>query len=421
MMKILPPAIEHVEIPEKFRPSQLVHADDCRLRVVFASSNQEPPHLPVHPSAERGKVFHALLEKAAKGSIPVSSGQPVLDELKRLLARADAALKANANTAHYSPLCDTMGYVQWHNAIRHVVAAGDRLLNTSARSGVHESGDVRPCSTRRVFKKDWPHHGRFAELAVDTSSIRLRGQLDLVEFMSRDQIVIHDYKTGQVRDNNGNVNPKIATQLRLYALALTAIRPSAEIRAMVSDGHEELSIATDPEELEQTSDWLHSLLESLPAGEVVSVAELASPGMACRYCQYRHVCAPYIKVAPLLWRQGSEHPLPNDAWGEVSKIEKLSEFLSIELRDNSGRRIKIHRISSRHGPLEEFTNSDELYFFGLGCSARCVTGGRFYGSRNFFELQAIDSVERAWSLAIFREGEGDRQSVLGSDGDKARR
>jgi RecB family exonuclease len=402
--------VETVTVPDVFSPSQLALARDCRLRAVFAALGPAVPRLPTHPAAERGTVFHHLLERAARGFIPHATDirAAIRRELDELLCTAAERLSRDPATAHFASLEETVPPVEWHNAVQEVIAVAERLASEAppeAKGGSRCSSSEAPTFDRLRGA------GRWSEVRIDAPSLRLSGRMDVVERRGANAVTVRDYKTGQIRERDGSVRPHIELQLRLYALAILAVEPSAWIDLHASDGIADHPILIDGAIIGETREWLAEILSELPAGAVVRSDEVAAPGHGCSFCSSRHVCPAYRKTAPALWRAGSDAgPPPFDSWGQATRVAEERGLIGLELLDAAGRRVKVHRLGRRHAAPGELRPGMVLWLFGLSAASKNVSQGRFFHPRNFFELPSDSSERRAWSLALF---EGHWTGALG--------
>jgi RecB family exonuclease len=380
-------------------PSQLALAADCPLRAVLSFSAGLHSRLPKHPAAERGALFHTLLELAAKGAIPRPNGEraAVETELSHLLDAAETRLSADPATAHFSRLDRTLPAVEWHNLTRDVVTAAEQLLT---QAPAYEPQRARGSG---LDFAELPGNGRFAEVRIDAPDLRLSGRMDVVETHTAGCVVVHDYKTGKIRERDGSILPRIALQLRLYALAIKSVRPDVEVNLSAVQ-RTALPIAADEAVLAETYDWLQHILQLLPARAALSARSLARPGPECAFCSFRHVCPGYLDEAPGIWLAGFEgRPMPFDTWGTLGHVEFNEKFNIVEMVDVAGRRVRITRLDTRHGDAMEFVHGRQIYLFGLATQQRNIVGGRYFQPRNFFELPADATQRRAWSLAVFND------------------
>jgi len=180
VMSELPSPIEEVTVPETFSPSQLAIARECRLRAVFASLGSSVPRLPTHPAAERGTVFHRLLERAARGSIPrePTPKEAVRQELHRLLKEAETRLTKDPATAHFAKLADSLPPLDWHNAVQGALFTAERLLEAAPLT---PRLDLPVSTTEPTSFDRLRGPGAWAEVRIEASSLRLGGRIDVVE------------------------------------------------------------------------------------------------------------------------------------------------------------------------------------------------------------------------------------------------
>jgi RecB family exonuclease len=382
-----------VTIPEYLSPSALVHAKACRLRALGSHFTHDLI-LPGGPAAERGILFHALLEDAARGRIggTQTASTDVERAIERLLIAAHSRLAADPATAAYADLPATLPALEWRNVRSRMIDTAVRLAKKAPRPAV----PARPGVTREL---DLRRLARASEVPIRVSTLRIGGRIDMLEWIGASQLMLRDYKTGNVLDSDGAVRPTVALQLRLYALAVSELLPGVEVRLAVSAGSER-QVSFTEQDATETRQWLNEVIESLPAGASVAPDSLASPGSACRTCPIRHACGPYLREAPQLWASGTAaFMLPLDVWGTVLSVELDDYGVSIVLRDVAGRLVRVTRLADRRR-FENLTGS--LWLFGLEAAVPVAVRGRYLHPRNFHELPGGPLERRAWALAVFR-------------------
>lgn len=400
-MSRLPEAVGRVTIPLYWSPSTLEDVRTCRLRAL-AGSVEWADRLPPGPAAQRGRAFHELLERAAKGRIPRrgSAAEDVSRELDALLEQLGTTLLAEPDSAHYAKLEDTVGKLQWLSLRKRIERQAAELLNRSPIARRAAVPGMRP--PHRVRIQEVREGESAAEVLIEAPTLRLRGRVDLVERPSHSRFVVRDYKTGRVHAADGAVREGVQLQLRLYALMVRELDPRAEVDLLVDTGVE-YRVPVNESSLRDLRAWWLAVLSSLPQGEVSAVT-LASPGPGCWHCPVRHVCPAYRTEAPNLWRtRRTDDPMPLDIWGQPSAIERRDEGYDVRLVDAAGRHAKIFRLSPRHAVLGEGSSSGRaLWFFGLEASGHHKTlDGDWVHPRNFHELPADASERRAWNLKVF--------------------
>lgn len=399
-MTPLPAPVKVVTVADTFSPSLLAIARRCALRAILAASDEEIPRLPTSPAAERGTVFHKLLERAANGSIQVA-GDPwksLEAELDALLHDARSRLSNRQDTRHFADLSRTLPQVEWHNTIQDVLSAANRLLVWGNRP----KGSANAPSQQKGDFRNLVGPGRWTEVRVESRALRISGRVDVFERDPSGRVVIYDYKTGRVLDEEGGLLEHITLQLRLYAVVVQDAEPRSELELVVSHGEREDRVVADEAALDEIREWLERLFADLPAGATIEAEPLARPGSDCRTCPYRHVCSAYQVTAPRYWKESPEDLVwPLDTWGSVLSVERRGDLFAVDLEDAAGRRVRVHRLDARHGELSKGTKGQRAWFFGLRSTRSLVSNGRRFHPLNMYELPSETTQPRAWSLAVF--------------------
>jgi RecB family exonuclease len=399
-MRELPSVLSTVVVPRVFSPSHLSLGIDCRLRLVLAAGGAKVNRLPTHPAAERGSVFHQLLERAGRGIIPRcgDSREAVEKELRRLLDDTATRLSSDTASAHFAHLENAFSTVAWHNARQRVLAIATRLLDETSPldSSLEQKTEQDPFQY-----EDLGPSGRWPEVRIQAPKLRLSGRMDVVEKHLSGRVAVRDYKSGRVHDREGRLQQSIELQLRLYALAILEHDAGADVELFVTRDSDE-QIQLDSASAEEAREWLVATLDGLPPGATLAAKELAVPGPHCASCPFRPACGAYLDAAPDLWLIGTPSvAMPLDVWGEVLFSQRhQDERLVLDLLDAAGRRVKILRLDDRHALLHHVEYGAKLWFFGLASSPGRLTKGRWLHPRNFYELPADQSQRRAWSLAV---------------------
>ena len=393
---VLPDPIRLVTIPKTFSVSQIVAVDDCFLKVLMAIQGDSIARLLPNPSAELGKVFHSLLEKAVKG---FSNGEDASLEgleivLDRLLNETRTKLEKDPQTASYADLPKTMTPLAWERKRR-------SLLDTAFDS-INSMQYVKKTSPRvrngGFGFEDAKGNGRWVEVPICVPALRLKGRMDVLE-RTGDEIKIIDLKSGRVENAEGEVKPKIVLQLLLYGILAQSLDPRARVSLVVNDGAVH-PVPFDPEIVKETEAWLHSTMSSLVTGAIISAEEHAKVGPDCRWCGIRHRCARYLREAPDLWIREIDWRPPLDTWGTVERqVTKSNKLFDLTLLDAGGRRIKIFRVRETH--LSEFKIGKTVWFFDLAASRPALGGNPWRHPLNFHEIGECDAIDRAWSLQVF--------------------
>jgi RecB family exonuclease len=327
-----------------------------------------------------------------------SSRDSVEAEFERLLSKARSKLETSPDTAHFAELKATMSEVDWHNKTKGILLAAERLLDRSPARSTRASGS----GPAPLDFEDLGDEGCFHEVNIRSGELRLAGRMDLVEISHPRRVVISDYKTGRVLNREGEVREHISLQLRLYALAVERLDPTAEVQLCVIEGTSNRQLQWDAETRAMTEAVLQSVLKVLPAGESYPAEELARPGPWCSSCSFRHVCPRYLASAPEVWSSGCEDgAYPLDTWGILRARQQSNTGVVLDLIDAAKRNVRIQRVDLRHGSLDDYVVGYPFHFFGLASIQQSLHQGKHFHPRNFFELPSDRTPFRAWSLTVF--------------------
>lgn len=398
----LPLPVDEVEIPSCFSVSTISREIECELKLVLTSTPHVPA-LPVHPNAEIGRLFHDLIERAIKGRID-RSGSPQSDakrEFNRLLAAAEERLKEKKNTRRYANLSGTMSPLRWRQRKTRAVKAAARWLERSSSQSSYAKKGHNHSVTRSSYGPSFHSlgdSGCWTEVSIYDEDLRLAGRMDLVE-KKGDRVVIRDFKTGRVKNGEGEILAHIRRQLQLYGLMVKRATPTSQVELIV-EGQREYVIRFDHETITQTEDWVRKLASGLAKGKNVAATELARPGVECTTCRHRHVCSAYLRSAPHKWGNKNSYRLPLDIGGTVKSVtEGYDSLIDIVLIDEAGRRVKIFALTREHAELVR-ENSD-LWFFNLNIYRRSHNSDHWRHPLNFYEVSVDEPSNTAWTLRIY--------------------
>ena len=155
-------------------------------------------------------------------------------------------------------------------------------------------------------------------------------------------------------------------------------------------------------EEDETEKWLSECLAQLPARVTADADSLASPGAACEFCVYRHVCPAYLRAAPEYWKVTAPVRMPLDTWGTVDKIDLVTNGqCNATLRDAAGRTVKVFGLLQSR--LSMAREGDGIWLFGLRTRDRRGSVDSWHHPLNFFEIAEDDPFAQAWSLQVFAD------------------
>ena len=394
----LPPPIDEVEIPTYFSPSNLSVSGGCLLNAVLGSCRNGVSPLIQHPKAELGTVLHRLLEMASKGAIERKDcvARDVEDALEFLLSETKERLSTDPLRCIYADLKKTMSKLEWTKKTRMLVDAATKRLESSSNRG----SDGNPEKDGGGEYKDLPEVGRWSEVKIAASRLRLRGRMDVVE-KNAGSVSIRDLKTGRIEDSTGKVYQQIEIQMQLYGLMVDETEKGRKRIRLFVDQADELEIPYDADVIASAEDRLSAILEKLPEGATKKTDELAVPDASCRYCSFRNRCSPYLKDAPRKWILGSEYVMATDVWGVVERLDLRPDSNALTIRDAADRTVKVFGV--RDDLLVDLDPGKNIWLFGLSTKRFGYDGGTYRHPLNFFENDPGNPWSRAWSLQVFHD------------------
>ena len=227
-------------------------------------------------------------------------------------------------------------------------------------------------SGERLALQNLPELGTWAEVVLESEILRLRGRVDIVE-KSNDRTTLRDLKTGRISETDGSLLPAILLQMRLYGLVALEAERSREVVLVVDNGRDH-RVDFNHDDIEETKAWLQSMLSQLPSG-FTDARPLARPGGACLHCPHRHVCPGYLTEAPKWRASDADYAPPQDVWGEIVEMQAEGDAGSLELRDDSGRLVRVAGV-----PRDQLLDLDigmKIYLFGLHGRPRRTPDGRW--------------------------------------------
>lgn len=385
-MRALPPAATEVVVPDCFAPSALGTSGACRLRLIVASlrHHEGPERLLSGPEAAVGTLLHRVLERVGHGTT-ASATEVFQEEYDRAVDR----LRRDPRRSHFAELASIKSLAEWSRLKAWVLA---QAMPSGAPSASGPSGAaVRALSG--------------SEVGLESKALRLRGKADRVRRLGPGRFEVCDFKTGATLNDQGEVKPEIALQLGAYGLILLDGHKGADVRLLVDDGQVR-EIPFDTAARRAARDVLCRIIDAMPPAGLVEAKVVASPGASCYRCAIRHVCPTYREVAPTWWKQypPDVDRLSNDIGGVVTEVTG-TDTVSIVLRDDAGRRVRIDGVDGRHG-ISSALFGRRMWFFGLEAtgSTRGFDGARFH-PRSFHELPRDRLERRAWTLEVFLDTE----------------
>ena len=402
-LRTLPPILQTVEIPPTLSATRLASSGDCRLKAILLPSAY--PNWPPSPEAAFGRVVHAMMDLAARGQIPSTGGdpRPVESALDELLRNEEMRLASTPIKPHYADIRTAFGPREWQKRRSLAVARTLQVLVSRPPDVCElESSPVPGISLDRALQL---RGFAVSELSLNSATLRLRARLDFLRVLSDGRVEITDFKSGNILDDEGEVQEVTALQLRLYGVAILELAPRARLQLKVVSraGNTEVTFST--EDIQRTREWLMERMSGLPIGEHIQAEPLAVVGSQCWGCNARVVCPAYRSTVPELWKRTDlSMQLPLDIAGRIIEVESSAEQMTVKIGDLAGRISKIHRLSRATYSPTHFDRDSVFWFFNLTSGETRVLNGKRRHPRNFHDLPGTTLERRAWTLQVYRDG-----------------
>jgi hypothetical protein len=400
-MKALPPVLQAVEIPLVFNVTRLASSGDCKLKPVLPGFAF--PDWPPSPQSAFGRVVHSLMDLAARGHVAAIERDPrqIASLLDELLQQEESRLAAAPVRPSYAEIRATFTAQQWMKK-RHLAITRTMQISALRPTGAFES---EPSRGTAIPLARALHSTNFvgSELPVESVKLRLRARLDYLKILPDGVVEVTDFKSGNVLDEEGEIEGVTALQLRLYGLLLLEFIPSKRLQLKVVSGAGTTTVSFSQEDIENTRVWLTERISALRGGEHVEANNLAVVGPQCRGCSARLVCPAYRNAVSELWKRTDvAMELPLDIAGTVTEVESSAEYTTLRIVDLAGRITKIHRLSAASFFPTQFVRDSVFWFFNLASHEARPLRGTWRHPRNFHDLPSNTLERRAWTLQAYR-------------------
>ena len=241
------------------------------------------------------------------------------------------------------------------------------------------------------------------EVWLSSPTLRLKGKADFISRAADGTFEIVDFKTGVVSGSNGELKDEYVLQLQAYALMLRERINTAPLRLVLDNG-ERTPVPSDDGSLDLARERIEELTSQFSKHSAVRSRDVAHPGQECASCGIRPSCAAYLEAAPDWWVDVPDEIdfEPLDTWGEATRVDEIDIGLTVHLKDQAGRSVKIDRLDTTHG-LTKNSAGEEIWLFNL-CADNRRRGfkGQRPHPRLFHELPVTDGVgTRAWDISVF--------------------
>lgn len=384
----LPPPINSVIVPSSFSVSTLVALERCALSVLGKSDChgvRADGVLVPHPTALLGTILHHARAEVREGRWGDARGP--LDAFRTVfqdaLTFAEDELREDLHTTNLVPLRAAVGRGAWLRRVER----GERWAASLGHvvSSRERPRALGPLLAHTAPMSEAPTPVRLgAEEPILDADLRLKGRPDWSEPAGPGLVVVSEFKSGRIQDEDGVVLEEHAVQVQAYALMLERAQPGIRVEAYV-EGVDRIPVPWGRHQRERLLERLRALGARLPDGRELAADDLASPGSHCRFCRIRPVCSRYLRDAPSWWSDlpGAVRPLPLDVWGVVEDVQERHACVSLRLTDAGGRRVLVDGLVVGGTSV---MRGDDVWFFDLESSEDLDQHGAKVQPRNYHQV-----------------------------------
>lgn len=402
----LPPPIDLVVVPDSFSVSSLVRLERCALSVLgmaYGHGARANGVLAPHPLALLGTLLHHTRAEVLDGRW--GEAESALDAFRIVLqtavTSAEDQLRDEPHTANLVPLRAAVGRREWLKR----VGQGERWASSldqvvSSREPPRALGQLLGRALSRGAADHAPRLG--AEEPLQDAELRLKGRPDWSELRGSGLVVVSEFKSGRIVDEDGRLLEEHVVQVQAYALMLERARPGVRVEPYI-EAVDRVPVPWGGPQRERLADRLRALDARLPRGHELAAADLASPGSHCRFCSIRPLCARYLRDVPSWWPDlaGTVRPLPLDVWGVVEEVKEGRTGASLRLTDAIGRRVLVDGLAEDCG-LSRVRAGDAVWLFDMESSEDLDQHGAKVHPRNFHQIPPGSRWALARRLRVFR-------------------
>jgi hypothetical protein len=343
------------------------------------------------------------MDLAARGHISATDQDPhrIASPLDEILRQEEARLAAASVRPSYTEIRDGFTAQQWTKK-RHLAIARtlEVLASRPTRPSESEASRGSEIQLDRILQRT-----NFAgsEVPLESVKLRLRARLDYLKIFPDGLVEVTDFKSGNVIDEEGEIENVTAIQLRLYGLMLLELISNSRLQLKVVSGTGTTEVSFSREDVENTRAWLSQRTSALRDGEQAEASSLAVVGPQCRGCTARLICPAYRNAVSELWKRTDlAMELPLDTAGTILQVEAGTEQTTLKIQDLAGRVAKIHRLSAPPFHPTQFGRDSLFWFFNLASSEAHPLHGIWRHPRNFYDLPCNSLEHRAWTLQAYR-------------------
>lgn len=297
-------------------PSSYMVLRSCALKGVLSRSAIYKDLVYIHPKARIGSVCHEILERIGRGEFDQLAEVELADQIEVLYKQLCLNQYTLAMQGVYMEKALPENWPGYYIRLARLKLIGWNLWNDRKNAVIRKSR-------------------QFLEQSVNVFDGKLKGRPDRFLFISQNELLIEDYKTGLIYDEDLKLTEGIRQQMLVYSAILHQLYPNSSIRFRViplkGAAYEEL---VNIGEALQLAEEAVNLLEkiNLDLSDIVntnkSFDDLAQPSFDnCVYCSYKFKCNKFFQ------QEFTDQKLISMKGKFVSYALKGSGFLEIILKN----------------------------------------------------------------------------------------
>ena len=314
------------EIIPFLTPSSFVMYRKCALKEVLSKAPEYKEYIYLHPKTRLGSVCHQIINNLGQGKYD----HVLLEDLSKCMEKDFEMLCKKqfemANQSVYSEKANS--YEHWPGyfiKLSRLKIVGEKLWRSRKQT--------KTSSSRQ-----------FVEQYINSPDGKLRGRPDRYIFVSPNELLIEDYKTGLIFDEKNKLYENIRLQMMLYASIFHETYPDFTIRFRIiplkgMPYEETVDIDCANKVFQDAMVLLHNLNEVIEGikDSTNSYDDLASPSLeSCEYCLYKFRCNSFFE-------SNLQDLLFHTIKGTILSIEQKDQYLEIVLSVDSISNIVIIR------------------------------------------------------------------------------
>ncbi len=335
---------------------------DCQLKGVLDAKGEEKL-LAYSIDNVLGILIHELMEDSLYDDFP-NTEEEIKNLFEEKIKSEELKLNDDDLLSPFLPLKRTKDFaIKKIKVIRNAMAehknSENNLLRRGHASSVNTNRALGPEVNLNIVDED--------------SNIRIKGKIDKVSKDETNQIVITDYKSGEVHDENGELKKFYKDQLEIYAaiyLKQFEKRPSRLRVENLKKKKEEWNFNENSSKklyencIQQIKDLNYKLISE--DNDVLNEILCDTSESGCRFCPYKPKCKKFIKKIDCMTREQLIEE--KNIYGKFIQVIPHEEDASINIVkiDSNGAEFSIWlREEEKHPDFKNLPEGAKIAFFNL--------------------------------------------------------